>query len=365
MRLRIILSLLVTVCGHFSVGALTVKDLPGAGGTLKNGIIYEVNKSRTLSAAGKNALCVEPNAKTVLYIPKDVTLTCNGANSSSYDVSGKAGILLPVGASLFIVGGGRLDVTGGNAGSGEDGKDGGGGHAYGDGIVCGNGGRGGCGGAGSGAGIGTDGGLGGSGGDAGPGDKFQFADNPGSRIFTQFEADGMAGKDGGGVVDCGKVYILGGVSVYAKGGRAGVGGNGGVAPECGGQKSVYTAYPKSHYQWFASGDGGGGGGGGGGYAGSAIGGGGSGGGGGGGGGGGKIAYNPGTYSSGLPVLAFHHGYGGDGGHGVEDGDKGGRSKTKPQDAQVSTGIGGTGGIGGACAENGKGGDVYVMSTATL
>lgn len=83
MRLRIILSLLVIVCGHFAFGSLTVKDLPGAGGTLKDGIIYKVNASRTLSAAGKNALCVEPNAKTAIYIPANVTLKCCGADSIS------------------------------------------------------------------------------------------------------------------------------------------------------------------------------------------------------------------------------------------------------------------------------------------
>lgn len=118
--------------------------------------------------------------KTVnLYIPAGVTLTVKGADASGTKGAG-AGILLPSGSTLNVIGNGTLKVTGGNAANGEKGgngtdaiftpdEDGDEGEAdewawlLGSKITAGRGGYGGYGGGGAGAGIGTAGGNGGEG----------------------------------------------------------------------------------------------------------------------------------------------------------------------------------------------------------
>lgn len=128
--------------------------------------------SNTNGGAGQGSGLYVQEGKTVrLYIPAGVKLTAIGANAEKRIGAG-AGILLPSGSTLYIVGEGSLVAIGGNAdnggngGNGEDAKE----NTespktwfLGKEILCGLGGAGGDGGGGAGAGIGTAGGKGGAG----------------------------------------------------------------------------------------------------------------------------------------------------------------------------------------------------------
>ena len=207
-----------------------------------------------------------------LYIPTDLTITCEGANADGRTGAG-AGIELASGNTLYIIGGGTVNAHGGNAANGKDGNRGGdASYSYDSWIKTGAGGTGGNGGGGAGAGIGTRGGTGGTGGAGGAG---QQPDYP---SFTN-GTNGTVGSNGNTAGSMGNLYVANGTTVTATGGSAAtVSGSGGWRGTCAVENSVSKNYSMA----------GGGGGGGGGFGGAAsgIGTGGPGGGGGGGGAGG-------------------------------------------------------------------------------
>gem|GEM_PF-1469574 len=161
---------------HITEGSTT-------GYELKDAYYYvteDLNFTNTISGPGQGSgMYVQANRTVTLYIPAGVTLTVKGADASGTKGAG-AGILLPSGSTLNVIGNGTLKVTGGNAANGEKGgngtdaiftpdEDGDEGEAdewawlLGSKITAGRGGYGGYGGGGAGAGIGTAGGNGGEG----------------------------------------------------------------------------------------------------------------------------------------------------------------------------------------------------------
>ena len=119
----------------------------------------------TNSNAGGSGLTIL--GTVYLYVPEGVTVTCTGANANGTTGAG-AGIELASGNTLYLLGPGTLNATGGNAANGGNGSTGR--NAYSDYnyyICVGGGGAGGNGGGGAGAGIGTRGGNGGTGGAGG------------------------------------------------------------------------------------------------------------------------------------------------------------------------------------------------------
>lgn len=154
-----------------------------SGYELKDAYYYvteDLTFTNTISGPGQGSGMYVQEGKTVnLYIPAGVTLTVKGADASGTKGAG-AGILLPSGTTLNIIGNGTLKATGGKAADGEKGgngtdaiftpdEDGDEGEAddwawlLGSKITAGRGGYGGYGGGGAGAGIGTAGGNGGEG----------------------------------------------------------------------------------------------------------------------------------------------------------------------------------------------------------
>lgn len=178
------------------------------------------------------------NTTVYLYIPAGVTLTAIGANASGKTGAG-AGILLPSGYTLHIIGGGTLVATGGNA---ADGAAGGAGTDaiytpedddndpktwfFGAKITAGRGGAGGDGGGGAGAGIGTAGGDGGAGASA-PTTSFEsYVDWEGG------DGPGVAGTNGStgtsAVATMGTLYIQNTIIQQITGGSKGAGGSKGT-----------------------------------------------------------------------------------------------------------------------------------------
>lgn len=160
-----------------------ITESSAAGFELKDQYYYvseDLTFTNTLSGAGQGSGMYVQAGRTVnLYIPAGVTLTVKGADANGTKGAG-AGILLPSGSTLNIIGNGTLKATGGNAADGEKGgngtdaiftpdEDGDEGEAdewawlLGSKITAGRGGYGGYGGGGAGAGIGTAGGNGGEG----------------------------------------------------------------------------------------------------------------------------------------------------------------------------------------------------------
>ena len=216
-----------------------------------------------------------------LYIPSGKTLTSRGANASGQTGAG-AGIELAAGNTLFLLGGGTVSATGGNAANGGNGGNGSNAECtYDVSILGGSGGNGGNGGGGAGAGIGTRGGNGGNGGTGG-----QRNGSYGQET-TQLGVDGNAGSAGSTAGAMGKLYMVtSSVNLSVTGGNAGSNGTGGNGGKTASQ------HPGSNVYMAA----GGGGGAAGGFGGAAcyIGTGGPGGGGGGGGAAGNVAWV--TYS---------------------------------------------------------------------
>ena len=239
-----------------------------------------IDRFFTNSNAGGSGLTIL--GTVYLYIPSGKQITCTGAHASG-TTGGGAGIELTAGNTLYLLGSGTVNATGGNAANGGNGA--GGGHAtYGDEWVrSGDGGRGGDGGGGAGAGIGTRGGTGGAGGAGGAGKQENDKETTGNV--------GSDGAKGGTAAEMGTLYIYDASQAFTPqknirggnyGANGGTGGTGGLHVLC-----CKTSYLNS---WTIGGGGGGGGGGFGGVA-SNIGTGGPGGGGGGGGSSGTIAYN--------------------------------------------------------------------------
>ena len=270
-----------------SAGSTTGRTLGSAGNTT----YYYVtsNLSFTNATAGGSGLTIL--GTVYLYVPEGKTVTCTGANASGLTGAG-AGIELTLGNSLYLIGGGTLNATGGNAANGGNG--GKGDDAYNgypeNNLRSGTGGTGGTGGGGAGAGIGTRGGNGGSGGAGGAGHE-----RTGDGWDTANGNNGSAGNAGTTAGAIGSLYVFQSLAptVNADGGNAGSsGGNGGNAG--------WSALWDGHLNWAAPGGGGGGAGGFGGAA-SNIGTGGPGGGGGGGGAGGSLDWkNTGYYYACAP-----------------------------------------------------------------
>ena len=250
------------LCTTSAFAALTVADLPTAGGVLQDKTIYMVKKNKYLTGVNSSALVVASNAEVVIYISAGVSLTCNGADASSHLNPGQPGILLPKGSTLYVTGAGYLTASGGCAGNGEDGTVGG--RAFLEGsypnrsmtMYGGIGGEGGNGGAGAGAGIGTSGGKGGNGG--GPGGQVHGVCGYVPEGFT-YGSRGEDGNSGASSADVGDVYILGSVSACSFAGKAGAAGAGGSKQDQG--SYVYFTVSSGGTKYVTGGDGGGGGGG--------------------------------------------------------------------------------------------------------
>ena len=226
------------------------------------------------SNAGGSGLKI--HGTVYLYVPAGLTITCEGANADGRTGAG-AGIELASGNTLYIIGGGTVNATGGNAANGGNGGNGGNADVNSSNMWSGDGGNGGNGGGGAGAGIGTKGGDGGNGGAGGIGYT-----HPLSNASNQDGRAGGKGDDGQTALAMGGLYVANGITVNAYGGSQGsTSGTGGSAG--------------SNYLWDGGENdslAGGGGGGGGGFGGAASdkGTGGPGGGGGGGGAGGSTHY---------------------------------------------------------------------------
>ena len=212
---------------HITAGSTT-------GYELKDDYYYvseDLTFTNTISGDGQGSGMYVQSGRTVtLYIPAGVTLTVKGADASGTTGAG-AGILLPEGSTLNIIGAGTLVATGGNAANGEAGSRGTDGRLLdeesvdewflGKKISCGYGGAGGYGGGGAGAGIGTAGGQGGAGASA-PATAsesvadWELGDLPG--------VVGVAGGDGGTAAAMGTLNIEATITQNINGGAMGTGG---------------------------------------------------------------------------------------------------------------------------------------------
>ena len=247
--------------------------------------------SFTNSTAGGSGLTIL--GTVYLYVPQGVTVTCTGADASGRTGAG-AGIELPWGNALYLIGQGSVSATGGNAAGGSNGTNGTDANWDSSNYWSGTGGNGGDGGGGAGAGIGTRGGDGGAGG-AGAASTVSAWSNAGGKWGNPGQA--------GATYPMGELCVSTSIeSLTATGGAtATTSGSAGSA----GKGYLYDG----NYNYSAAGGGGGGGGGFGGAA-SNIGTGGPGGGGGGGGAGGAVNdKEPGWYD----VSA----YGGNGGQNAD------------------------------------------------
>lgn len=272
------------------------------GYTLSSGHYYVSENITFSNGATGSGLTIADGATVHIYVPAGVTLTANGGNGSGRTGAG-AGIELPSGSTLYLMGKGKVEAYGGNAANGSNGSNGSNAcqSESGNYIHGGNGGDGGNGGGGAGAGIGTRGGDGGNGG-SGPGHR--------SAAWTDVQGvDGNPGGAGSGASAMGKLYVdeTFGLNVEAHGGSKGYGGSGGSGG------SSAAAHPGANL-YLAGGGGGGGAGGGGGEA-YSVGTGGCGGGGGGSGAAGNTTF---THFSGTANK--YHDAGAKGGSGGKNGD---------------------------------------------
>lgn len=232
---------LYSILGDESFDVTTGKDIySGSSSTymLVDNTTYTFKANVTFTAGlCQSAMKVEPGAKVFLCIPKGITVTVKGGDADGGNGAG-AGIEVPADATLVIKGEGTLNVTGGAGGAGTNGTNAlpgafdadDGGRMY-----TGDGGNGGNGGGGAGAGIGGAGGNGGTGGKGGTfegRDDYTLDDHP--AVWTDGDdadkngGDGADGTSGTLGTDCGKVLILGGVTVNATAGAAGKNGNNGA-----------------------------------------------------------------------------------------------------------------------------------------
>ena len=211
---------------HITAGSTT-------GYELKDAYYYvteDLTFTNTIEGAGQGSGMYVQSGRTVtLYIPAGVTLTVKGADASGTTGAG-AGILLPEGSTLNIIGAGTLVATGGNAANGQDGSRGTDGHLdeesvdtwfLGKKIYCGYGGAGGYGGGGAGAGIGTAGGQGGAGASAPAMASESYADWEGGDLPGVV---GVAGGKGGTAAAMGTLNIEATITQNINGGAMGTGG---------------------------------------------------------------------------------------------------------------------------------------------
>ena len=210
---------------HITAGSTT-------GFELKDDYYYvseNLTFTNTISGAGQGSgMYVQAGREVHLYIPAGVTLTAIGADAYGTQGAG-AGILLPSGTTLHILGEGKLVAKGGNAANGEDGYRGTNGELdeesvetwfIGAKIICGAGGHGGNGGGGAGAGIGTAGGHGGYGA-AGPVGNESYKEWEGGDLAG---VTGNVGGTGGNSEAMGTLNIQSSIITDIVGGAAGSGG---------------------------------------------------------------------------------------------------------------------------------------------
>ena len=271
----------------------------GSRTTLQTGFYY-VDSDVTYNGG----LAVANNATVRIYVKEGCTLTTIGTAASGA-TGGKAGITLPSGAKLYLLGKGSLIATGGKAANGSQGGTNGR-NAYvrkSDSMFGGgSGGGGGAGGGGAGAGIGGDGGSGGSGGGGGAGGTGKAGTSYGDGH------GGYTGDAGASGANMGDLFIQTSLTITATAGANGDSGGaiGEWRTDCSGIDGTNYCCTDSGSGWdnnYYAGAGGAGGGGGAGGTAHDVGGGGPGGGGGGGGSGGS-AYGG----------SFHHGSHGGGGN---------------------------------------------------
>ena len=302
-----------------------------SGAVLQGDHFYNLTDDTTIDLRESKTIQSAMNVKS-----GTVLINLNGYNLSLYGAPGQgqqggaAGLHLPGGASVYIVGHGTFYAYGGNAGAGAIGEGGHNGEGDGEDRRGGAGGAGGVGGGGAGAGVGTDGAVGGAGGNGGGQ----------ARSLMWQELDGNDGKPGypGGDPDSnvGLFYVNSNAAYELYGGLGGTGGGG---SGCG--QYVYEKYG-ALYHWSAAG-GGGGGGGGGGAAAPGYGSGGYGGGGGGGGGGGAVNVTALV----LNQKQIGGGYGGRGGLGYWNGADGPDAGKTDNGDSGYPGAAGAGGAKGA------------------
>ena len=319
------------------------------------------NLSFTNSTVGGSGLTIR--GTVYLYIPSGKTVRCTGAKANDTGLTGGgAGVELAAGNTLYLLGDGRLEATGGDGESGNRGDHGEDANfEYNTYCQPGSGGRGGDGGGGGGAGLGTRGGTGGAGGAGGSAKRDA---NEG----TNKGVAGSPGSNGDTAGSMGTLYVYQGwnLSVVAKGGGAG----------------WYTTTRSNRgknaaedpFNQYAASGGGGGGTSGNGSAGSDIG---TGGGGGGGGGGGAAGNS--TWRNNASNGFYRVGAGGGKGGGNDDGgyawDGGSSELSNPYDAELNKGLEGTytdsgwedgngaaaGGSGGTCGAASKSGAAVTIN----
>ena len=319
------------------------------------------NLSFTNSTVGGSGLTIR--GTVYLYIPSGKTVRCTGAKANDTGITGGgAGVELAAGNTLYLLGDGRLEATGGD---GESGNRGGHGEdanfEYNKYCQPGSGGRGGDGGGGGGAGIGTRGGNGGAGGAGGSAKRD-------SNEGTNKGVAGSPGSNGDTAGSMGTLYVYQGwsLSVIVKGGGAGWFT---TAQSTRGKNAAED--PGNQY---AASGGGGGGTSGNGSAGSDIG---TGGGGGGGGGGGAAGNS--TWRNNASNGFYRVGAGGGKGGGNYNGgyawDGGSSELSNPYDAELNKGLDGTykdsgwedgngaaaGGSGGTCGAASKSGAAVTIN----
>ncbi len=293
------------VWNYISTGSTSGKQL--ASGT------YYITKNVSFTNSDcRSGLTIAPGATVFINIPKGVTLTAKGGKASGRTGAG-AGIELPLGSKLYLMGEGRVIAEGGDAANGSNGDQGDDGNWSDDGPWAGSGGAGGAGGGGAGAGIGTRGADGGSG-----GSKAQTSRKGWTTEYGEYGHNGSQGDTAQpmGVLMVEQTY---GLQVVAKGGAAGSrGGSGGAKG-----RDAFK-HQTSSYNYSIAGGGGGGGGGFGGKA-NDIGTGGPGGGGGGSGSGGSIGCN-------YLQLYRAGSYGGSGGYNANGSQAGSGGNSEITDA---------------------------------
>ncbi len=210
---------------HITAGSTT-------GFELKDDYYYvseNLTFTNTISGPGQGSgMYVQAGSEVHLYIPAGVTLTAIGADAYGIQGAG-AGILLPSGTTLHILGEGTLVAKGGNAANGQNGYRGTNGELdeesvetwfIGAKIICGAGGHGGNGGGGAGAGIGTAGGHGGDGA-AGPVGNESYKEWEGGDLAG---VTGNVGGTGGNAEAMGTLNIQNSIITDIVGGAAGSGG---------------------------------------------------------------------------------------------------------------------------------------------
>ena len=211
---------------HITAGSTTGFELKDANYYVTEDLTF----TNTISGPGQGSgMYVQAGRTVTLYIPAGVTLTAIGADAYG-TIGAGAGILLPEGSTLNIIGAGTLVATGGNAANGQDGSRGTDGHLdeesvgtwfLGKKIYCGYGGAGGYGGGGAGAGIGTAGGQGGAGASAPATASESYADWEGGDLSGVV---GVAGGEGGTAAAMGTLNIEATITKNINGGAMGTGG---------------------------------------------------------------------------------------------------------------------------------------------